>query len=87
MHDLQQSLLVSRTITYKVTGLRHCDLNDLGQAVERPSNRSGIIVVSTVLVKSRGRDRRKLPGRNTSDRQAFVEHACVRACPELRAGI
>jgi len=30
--------------------LRHCDLNDLWLAVERPSNRSRIVVVITVLV-------------------------------------
>jgi len=29
--------------------LRHCDLNDLWWAVERPSNRSRVIVVTTVL--------------------------------------
>jgi len=29
--------------------LRYCDLNDLWQAVERPSNRSQIVIVTTAL--------------------------------------
>jgi len=32
------------------SGLRHCDLNDLWQAVERPSSRSRIVVVTTALL-------------------------------------
>ena len=33
--------------------LRHCDLNDLGYAVEQPSNRSRVVDVTTALACER----------------------------------
>ena len=36
------------------SGLRHCDLSDLGSAVEWPSNRSRIVVVTTALTDADG---------------------------------
>ena len=43
VHEAEINKYVSVTAT---SGLRHCDLNDLLQAIERPSNRSRIVVVT-----------------------------------------